>query len=162
MSRARTRRRRNAPTLRVLRKSELVRLEKWRGLGGFMIVYYFGRYTKPTAAVLEKLFAAWMADTRDKVRDVDLACGMGALYGDLLAEKFQFDWRMRRDAQGEAFALVDKSNGWENHPIDYVWKRVQPGSLGEETGFFRGGLAMWRGKVPARKARRVATRRPTR
>ena len=58
-----------------------------------MIVYYFGRYTKPTAAVLEKLFAAWMADTRDKVRDVDLACGMGALYGDLLAEKFQFDWR---------------------------------------------------------------------
>ncbi len=123
-----------------------------------MFVYYFGRPAKPSAAVLEKLFAAWLADGRDKVRDVDLACAMGTLYGDLLAEKYRFDWRMRRDGQGETFALVDKAGGWENYPIDYVWKRVQPGSLGEETGFFRGGLAMWRGKVPARRSRRVVRR----
>ena len=155
-------RRRSVPALRVLRKSELDRLEKWRGLGGFMIVYYFGRSANPTGAVLENLFAAWMADKRDKVRDVDLACALGTMYGDLLAEKYQFDWRMRRDQQGEAFALVNEASGWENYPIDYVWKRVQPGALGEETGFFRAGLAMWRGKVPARKATRVATRRPAR
>jgi hypothetical protein len=144
-----------APVLRALKKPELARLDKWRGLGAHMLDYYLGKAAKPTPAILEKAFARWRDDYREKVRNVDLACALGTLYGDILAAKLDFDWRMRIDAHGEAYALYSPF-GWETYPIDYVWKRVAPKYLGDESGFFSGGWEFWAGKIPRRKQGRAS------
>ena len=148
-----------APVLRALKKSDLARLEKWRGLGAHMLGYYLGKAAKPTPANLEKAFALWRDDFRSKVRNVDLAGALGTLYGDILVAKLDFDWRMRIDAHGEAYALYSPF-GWETYPIDYVWKRVAPKYLGEESGFFSGGWEFWLGKIPRRKQSRARSVKP--
>lgn len=151
--------RRGTGKLRVLRKSELAQLEKWRGLGLHVIDYYLDRSPKPTPAILEEVFERWRKDPYDKVRNLDFAYAFGVLLADLLVAKFEFSWRMRIDSQGETFALHSPT-GWETYPVDYVWKRVDPRVLGDERGFLRGALEAWRGKVPTRKtASRAAPKR---
>jgi hypothetical protein len=144
--------------LKKLRKADVAQLDRWRGLGEFMFCYYFGRVLEPTPTNLEKLFDAWRKDRRDRVAHADFACATGALFGDHLAATLDFEWKFCRDEQGEALCLVSPSSGWQAFPVDYVWKRVAPGVLGDERGFFRGGRDFWREKVarraiPARKSR---------
>ena len=144
--------RRGRGKLRVLRKSELAELEKCRGLGRHVIDYYLDKSPKPSPALLEDVFERWRADPYDKVRNLDFAYAFGVLLGDILVAKLDFSWRKRIDAQGGTFALYSPSTSWETYPVDYVWRRVDPRVLGEESGFLRDALDWWRDKVPRRKA----------
>jgi len=132
---------------RRLTGADLERLEQWRGLGRHMAGYY-GQETELTPEGMDRVFGLWLDDDRPKVAPVDFACAFGALLGDCLSERFQFEWARIEDEQGEDFCLK-AANGWETYPIQYVWKRVAP-YADEDRAPFVGACEMFAGRVPAR------------
>lgn len=133
---------------RGLSSGDLERLEKWRGLGTYMVAYYGQETAELTPELMDRVFGLWLDDDRPKVAPVDFACAFGALLGDCLCVHLQFEWMMLVDEQGEDFCLK-AGNGWETYPIQYVWKRVAP-EAEEDPAPFAGAFEMLDGRVPER------------
>jgi len=127
----------------------LEQLEQFRGLGRQMCGYY-GIDEANSPELLDRLYEVWRDDVREKVEPLHAACAIGAMLGDILSDRLCFDWCMIVDEQGVEFCLKSEVSDWETYPVNYVWKRVEPGA-DEHINFCAGAWDLFRERVRPRK-----------
>jgi hypothetical protein len=82
---------------------------------------------------LDICFQKW-AEQPSKFTNEEIANGLGALFGEILATDFKLNWKMVEDEIGKETALLDEESGSIIFPINTVWKRIEP-SINPEVFF---------------------------
>lgn len=56
----------------------------------------------------------------------DIADGLGAMFGDLLARQLNFYWKIIEDDLGKEIAMIEESTGSIVFPVNALLKRLEP------------------------------------
>jgi hypothetical protein len=78
---------------------------------------------------LDRVFTNWSRDgSADKPAGDDVACAVGAAYGQFCIDAAGMRWILYRDEHGESLA-IEHAHGARAFPIDMVLKRVDSGAV---------------------------------
>lgn len=134
---------------RDLNTEELAKLEKWRGLGAYVLDHYALSGTAITPQLLDKVHAAWRNAQSARIAPTDFAYAFGTLIGDYVCARLDIEWAIVSDEHGQDFCIRSR-HGMEAYPVVYVWKRVKPDSGQDDPDMFVGFWDMMADEVPAR------------